>query len=78
MPHGYNLRPRKPEVARRDALLCACYTHLSPDVLRYILLLRLHTLGFCEGDYSFLLVSLVNDSRGRVRVDGWRVVHGIL
>ena len=35
-------------------------------------------LGFCEGDYSFLLVSLVGDERGRVRVNGWRAVHGIL
>jgi hypothetical protein len=35
-------------------------------------------LQFCEGDYSFLLVSLVGDPRGRVRVNGWRAVHGIL
>ena len=31
-----------------------------------------------QGDYSFLLVSLVGDPRGRVRVNGWRAVHGIL
>jgi hypothetical protein len=35
-------------------------------------------LQFVEGDYGFLLVSLVNDPRGRVRVNGWRAVHGIL
>ena len=35
-------------------------------------------LQFCEGDYAFLLVSLVGDPRGRVRVNGWRAVHGIL
>ena len=40
MPRHYNLRPRGP--ARHDALLCAYYDNLPPDVLRYILLLRLH------------------------------------
>jgi hypothetical protein len=46
MPRRYNLRPRGP--ARHDALLCAYYDCLPPDVLRYILLLQLNTHAYCR------------------------------
>ena len=44
---AYNLRPRRPK--RTDPLLTACHDYLPPDILEYILLLRLSDTSNGDG-----------------------------